>query len=211
MAGPHQIWQMPLDGAGDRPLCRQRPRGHRRRAASARAAVSAGLLLVRPAQRTDLRRQVALRGRQRGQLDPRRALRPRKGTVRTVVGTSHLPTAPAVHLRRRRRAAGPRRAAAASAGRRLLRRPALRGRHLQQQDQGDRSGDGRGQDACRHRQARAAATIRPSFDEPAGISAAAGKLYVADTNNHLIRVIDLRSREQGVDADDRGLEAAGGG
>jgi hypothetical protein len=31
----------------------------------------------------------------------------------------------------------------------------------------------------------------PQFDEPAGISAAAGKLYVADTNNHAIRVIDL--------------------
>jgi DNA-binding beta-propeller fold protein YncE len=31
----------------------------------------------------------------------------------------------------------------------------------------------------------------PAFDEPAGIAAAAGKLYVADTNNHLIRVIDL--------------------
>jgi DNA-binding beta-propeller fold protein YncE len=31
----------------------------------------------------------------------------------------------------------------------------------------------------------------PQFNEPAGISAAAGKLYVADTNNHLIRVIDL--------------------
>jgi len=30
------------------------------------------------------------------------------------------------------------------------------------------------------------------FDEPAGISAAAGKLYVADTNNHLVRVVDLR-------------------
>ena len=29
------------------------------------------------------------------------------------------------------------------------------------------------------------------FDEPAGITAAAGKLYVADTNNHQIRVIDL--------------------
>jgi len=29
------------------------------------------------------------------------------------------------------------------------------------------------------------------FDEPAGISAAVGKLYVADTNNHAIRVIDL--------------------
>jgi sugar lactone lactonase YvrE len=32
----------------------------------------------------------------------------------------------------------------------------------------------------------------PAFDQPGGIAAAAGKLYVADTNNHLIRVIDLR-------------------
>jgi DNA-binding beta-propeller fold protein YncE len=32
-----------------------------------------------------------------------------------------------------------------------------------------------------------------SFFEPAGVSYAAGKLYVADTNNHLIRVIDLAS------------------
>ncbi|HEV3344102.1 MAG TPA: thioredoxin-like domain-containing protein [Pirellulales bacterium] len=30
------------------------------------------------------------------------------------------------------------------------------------------------------------------FDEPAGISAADGRLYVADTNNHLIRVVDLK-------------------
>ena len=30
------------------------------------------------------------------------------------------------------------------------------------------------------------------FDEPAGITAAGGKLFVADTNNHLIRVIDLK-------------------
>jgi thiol-disulfide isomerase/thioredoxin len=30
-----------------------------------------------------------------------------------------------------------------------------------------------------------------TFDEPAGISAAAGKLFVADTNSHAIRVIDL--------------------
>src|SRR6185436_7041557 len=29
------------------------------------------------------------------------------------------------------------------------------------------------------------------FDEPAGISYAGGKLYIADTNNHQIRVIDL--------------------
>jgi DNA-binding beta-propeller fold protein YncE len=32
----------------------------------------------------------------------------------------------------------------------------------------------------------------PAFDSPGGIAAAAGKLYVADTDNHLIRVIDLR-------------------
>ena len=31
----------------------------------------------------------------------------------------------------------------------------------------------------------------PRFDEPSGLSYAAGKLYVADTNNHQIRVIDL--------------------
>jgi DNA-binding beta-propeller fold protein YncE len=30
------------------------------------------------------------------------------------------------------------------------------------------------------------------FDEPAGLSISGGKLYVADTNNHLIRVIDLQ-------------------
>jgi thiol-disulfide isomerase/thioredoxin len=33
----------------------------------------------------------------------------------------------------------------------------------------------------------------PSFDEPSGLAVAAGKLYVADTNNHVIRVIDLKN------------------
>jgi hypothetical protein len=33
------------------------------------------------------------------------------------------------------------------------------------------------------------------FDEPAGLSFAAGKLYVADTNNHAIRVIDLPTQQ----------------
>jgi len=32
------------------------------------------------------------------------------------------------------------------------------------------------------------------FDEPAEVTGAAGKLYVADTNNHLIRVIDLKTK-----------------
>lgn len=34
----------------------------------------------------------------------------------------------------------------------------------------------------------------PAFDEPAGITAAAGKLFVADTNNHAIRVVRLADR-----------------
>ena len=36
---------------------------------------------------------------------------------------------------------------------------------------------------------------RATFDEPGGVSVAFGKLYIADTNNHLIRVADLKSRK----------------
>jgi thiol-disulfide isomerase/thioredoxin len=35
----------------------------------------------------------------------------------------------------------------------------------------------------------------PLFYEPSGLSVAAGKLYVADTNNHVIRVVDLDTDE----------------
>lgn len=38
-----------------------------------------------------------------------------------------------------------------------------------------------------------AADMPAQFDEPAGISAAGGKLYVADTNNHAIRTVDIAS------------------
>jgi DNA-binding beta-propeller fold protein YncE len=34
---------------------------------------------------------------------------------------------------------------------------------------------------------------KPTFYEPGGLSAAGGKLYVADTNNHAVRVVDLAS------------------
>ncbi|MCS7191280.1 MAG: thioredoxin-like domain-containing protein [Fimbriimonadales bacterium] len=34
----------------------------------------------------------------------------------------------------------------------------------------------------------------PTFDEPGGITYAHGKLYIADTNNHLIRVADLKTK-----------------
>jgi thiol-disulfide isomerase/thioredoxin len=35
---------------------------------------------------------------------------------------------------------------------------------------------------------------RGTLDEPSGVSIAFGKLYIADTNNHLIRVADLKTR-----------------
>ena len=33
------------------------------------------------------------------------------------------------------------------------------------------------------------------FDEPGGLSVAGGKIYVADTNNHAIRVVDMKTRQ----------------
>ena len=35
----------------------------------------------------------------------------------------------------------------------------------------------------------------PVFHEPAGLSIAAGKLYVADTNAHRIRVVDIATKQ----------------
>ena len=37
-----------------------------------------------------------------------------------------------------------------------------------------------------------------SFSEPAGLTYTAGKLYVADTNNHLIRIVDLSTNTPGA-------------
>ena len=47
----------------------------------------------------------------------------------------------------------------------------------------------------------------PQFNSPGGLAAAAGKLYVADTDNHLIRVIDLRSANRVSTLRILGLEA----
>ena len=45
-----------------------------------------------------------------------------------------------------------------------------------------------------------------AFDEPAGIAAAGGKLYIADTNNHLVRVIDLENGNRVTTLELAGLE-----
>jgi thiol-disulfide isomerase/thioredoxin len=46
-----------------------------------------------------------------------------------------------------------------------------------------------------------------TFDEPAGISLAGSKLYVADTNNHAIRVVDLSQNNQVTTLEIAGLTA----
>lgn len=49
---------------------------------------------------------------------------------------------------------------------------------------------------------------QPQFYEPGGLSAAGGKLYVADTNNHKIRVVDLATKQVST-LQLKGLPAAG--
>ena len=52
-------------------------------------------------------------------------------------------------------------------------------------------------------------SLEASFSEPSGLSIANGKLYIADTNNHLIRVADLDTMEVST-LELTWLQAAGG-
>ena len=51
---------------------------------------------------------------------------------------------------------------------------------------------------------------KATFNEPGGISAAGGKLYVADTNNHAIRVVELAAPYRVSTLEIEGLTAADG-
>jgi len=53
-----------------------------------------------------------------------------------------------------------------------------------------------------------ASDSEPEFHEPEGLTHAKGRLYVADTNNHLIRMIDLASGKVST-LKIEGLEAPG--
>ena len=75
----------------------------------------------------------------------------------------------------------------------LRQRQALHRRYLQQQDQALRPQHSRSQDLRRRRQARQRGRIAPLLYQPGSLSVAGESLYVADTNNHKIRVIDIQS------------------
>ena len=124
MAGHHQIWAMDLAKHTDLALCRQR----RREPAGRPAAIGQ----VRPAERPGHRRHQPVRRRQRGQRHPRRA-------ARRPARCPHRRRRRPVRVRRRERP-GQGSALAARPRRGFPQGHALRGRHLQQQDQADRPG-----------------------------------------------------------------------
>ena len=190
MAGPHQIWKMRLDGAAigpyagsgredivDGPLLPPQPfqPGYSAFAQPSGLTTDGTWLYVADSEGSSLRAVP---------LDPR-------GEVRTVVGTSHLPRA---RLFTFGDVDGPARRA-------RLQHPLgvvfYDGRLYVADTYNDKikvvdpeTGDtrtlaGSGKPGRRDQP--------PEFNEPAGITAAAGKLFVADTNNHLIRTIDLRA------------------
>ena len=189
MAGPHQIWKMPLDeieigpyaGNGredivDGPLLPRQPydEGFASFAQPSGLASDGKNLFVADSEGSSIRSVP---------FDP-------GGEVRTVVGTSHL------------------------SGARLFTFGDVdgKGRSVRLQHAlGVAWNDGvlyvadtynnkiKAIDAATASASTLAGTGKPgqedqpaAFDEPAGLSYAAGKLFVADTNNHLIRVIDLK-------------------
>lgn len=189
MAGLHQIWKMRLGGSGigvyagngredivDGPLVpgRADPIGSASFAQPSGLSSDGRWLYVADSEGSSIRAVP---------LDPR-------GEVRTVVGTAHLPAARLFTF-----------GDVDGRGRRVRLQHPLGVVYYQRKvyvadtynnkikviDPGDGTtrtlagtgAPGRGDDP-------------PAFDEPAGITAADGKLFVADTNNHLVRVIDLR-------------------
>lgn len=188
MAGMHQIWKMPLDLSGigpyagngaedivDGPLLPRRVRqeGYAAFAQPSGLACDGTWLYVADSEGSSIRAVP---------LDPRQ-------NVQTVVGTAHLPRArlftfgdvdgqgPQVRFQH-------------------LLGVALYGERLYVAD--TYNNKIKMVDPATARVTTVAGTGASGasdapglFDEPGGLSAAGGKLYVADTNNHAIRVIDL--------------------
>jgi DNA-binding beta-propeller fold protein YncE len=191
MAGPHQIWKMPLDeseigpyaGNGredivDGPLLPKRPyeEGYSSFAQPSGLASDGTWLYVADSEGSSIRAVP---------FDPQQ-------DVKTVVGTSHLPggrlfafgdvdgqgeTVRLQHV-----------LGVTYGGGKLYVADTYNHKikEIDPQQQTAKTIAGNGQ--------RGRGDNPAQFYEPAGLSYAAGKLYVADTNNHLIRVVDL---EQG--------------
>ena len=190
MAGCHQIWKMRLNGASigpyagngredivDGPLLSRQPYelGFASFAQPSGLAGDGRWLFVADSEGSSIR-AVPLTAR---------------GEVRTVVGTSHLPVA---RLFTFGDVDGP-------AARARFQHPlglAFHAGHIYVADSYNHkiriidATDGTTRTLAGT--GRAGHSDQPAtFFEPAGLAAAAGKLFVADTNNHLIRTIDLKT------------------
>ena len=119
--------------------------------------------------------------------------------VRVITGIRGQAARGADHRRpgplRVRRQGRPRRGRPAPAlpGTGLRRRTPLHRRHLQQQGQDLRAQEPLGPHAWSARTTPGDSDDPPHFYEPGGLSATEDRLYVADTNNHKIRVVDLKT------------------
>ena len=162
----------------------------------------AGYQLVRPAQRPGVRRRLAVRGRQRRQLDPRRAVRSGRGSpdgrrLRSYWPVGRLFTFGDQMARSRRPSCSTAWAWSITTASSTSPTPTT----TRSRSSTPRTAKPRRSPAPA---SRAPATAPPSStSRPA--STHAGKLYVADTNNHLIRTIDLATR-QSRHAGDRRLD-----
>ncbi len=77
----------------------------------------------------------------------------------------------------------------------LFRRQTSDRRHVQPQDQATRSEEGNRHYVCLEQASPARQDgTSASFYEPGGLALANDKLYIADTNNHAIRVVDLKTK-----------------
>ena len=189
MAGPHQIWKMPLDESSDRPLRRQWPRGHRRRAAAAdRCRMMTGFAsFAQPSGLTSDGKRLFVADSEGSTVravpfDP-------TGKVETLVGLTGTlfdfgdvdGTGRDVRLQHPLDVAW--------CDGKLYVADTYNNKIKVIDVDGERcrtlAGTGKPGNADGDK-ARTA-----TFNEPAGISAAGGKLYVADTNNHAIRVVEL--------------------
>jgi len=188
MAGPHQIWRMELDGSGitvyagngrediiDGPRVPKQPyqAGYSSFAQPGGLASDGQWLYVADSEGSSIRAVP---------LDPR-------GQVKTVAGTAHLPAA---RLFTFGDVDGPGRQARLQHPLGVVYYEGMlyiadtynnKIKAIDPADGTTRTIVGTGQPGR--------SDDPPTFDEPAGITAAGGKLFVADTNNHLIRVVDL--------------------